>query len=85
MMSYPNPHAAVEPEMRHLPPFEATLRVVDYERGRSAMRIIVEDVGTGMRYPVFLSDVFNYLKGVEITETWKPVKKGSNYGIQVVQ
>lgn len=84
---YPNGprYIRVGPEMRHLPPFEATLKVVDYVRGQSAMRVIVEDTTTGMRYPMFLSDIFEYLKGVDITATWRPVKKGQNYGIQVVR
>jgi hypothetical protein len=80
-----SPDAPWRTELRQLPPFEATLRVVDYERGQSAMRIILEDVETGVRYPMFLSDVFKYLEGVEIQGTWKPVKKGSNHGIQVVK
>lgn len=83
--SYRDRYTSIEPEPVILPPFEATLRVVSYERGRSAMRFILQDVVTGIKYPMFLSDVFQYLEGAEIQRLWRPVKKGSDYGIQAVQ
>lgn len=76
MQSYPD----YPIEMRELPPFEATLRIVGMQRGQS---VVVEDTATRIRYPLFLADMLEILDGVEITGKWKPCKRGTNYGIRM--
>jgi hypothetical protein len=69
-------------------PFEATLKIMSLERGRSAARFWFQDVNTGTYYPFFgqtLVDMItasDLLKGV-VTGTWIAVKKGQNYGIEL--
>lgn len=68
-------------------PFEATLVLVNYERGRSAARFIWEDPDTSTRYPMFMSGMVDLVKGHRIekgvaTATWIVVKRGQNYGLE---
>lgn len=68
-------------------PFEATLKIVSLERGRSAARFWFQDVNTGTYYPFFgqtlveMISQSDLIKGV-VTATWIAVKKGANYGIE---
>jgi hypothetical protein len=69
-------------------PFEATLKIVSLERGRSAARFWFQDIDTGTYYPFFGQTLVDMLErtvadhGV-VEGTWIAVKKGSNYGIEL--
>lgn len=76
---------ARDPRLQELPPFEATMRVVGMETGRSAKRLILEDQATGKKYRMFVADIVNQLKGVDLVGTWEPCKRGQNYGIRKVK
>jgi hypothetical protein len=70
-------------------PFRTEMHIVTYERGRSAARMILEDAATGIHYPMFLSDFVamtqaGRIKYGSVSGQWIAVKKGSNYGIQMV-
>lgn len=73
------------------PIFEATMRLVDSYRGRSAVRFILEDVSTGIKYPAFMADIEYMIKntvinhGEFIKSEWRFVKRGANYGIALVK
>lgn len=76
-------------EWRPNEPFEATLLLVNYERGRSAARFIWEDSTTSTRYPMFMSGMVDLVKGHRIekgaaTATWIVVKRGQNYGLEAL-
>jgi len=76
-------------EWRDNGPFHATLLVEDYERGRSAVRIIMRDCARNVTYPMFISDFVNMvadskLNFGEVGGTWVGCKKGSNYGLKLV-
>lgn len=69
------------------PLFEASMRLVRTERGRSAVRFILEDTSTGVQYPTFLVDM-EYIINNSVIErgkipamVWRFVKRGQNYGI----
>lgn len=84
LMEYP---AHKEIDWRPNDPFEATLVLIDYERGRSAARFIWEDPTTQTRYPMFMSGMVDLVKGHKIikgivTATWIVVKRGQNYGLE---
>ena len=69
-------------------PFEATMEVVGYERGRSAVRVILRDEGH-RKFPVFISDLVDLIMTSEVHDgkvsgTWMGTKKGSNYGLKKV-
>lgn len=75
-------------EWRDNTPFKADLQVCDYERGRSAVRVIMEDTISGARYPVFISDFLDIVKHDHfafggIDATWVGGKKGQNYGLKL--
>ncbi|WP_051165357.1 hypothetical protein [Nocardia testacea] len=84
MLAYPDPGS----EMRTNAPFTATLRIVDYIRGRSAARFVLEDKATGLTFPMFLTDMLNVLqhasieKGV-VSGRWIGCKRGQNYGLRL--
>lgn len=86
MVSYPTPlaHPAWRTEMRAVPPFNATLRVIGTERGQSAARFLLEDIDTGVTYPMFMTEMLAMLKDQVIVGTWGPCKRGANYGIRRV-
>lgn len=77
-----------EIEWRDNVPFEATLKLVSLERGRSAARFWWLDEENKTRYPMFGQSLVDTLtagtldKGV-MTGTWIIVKKGANYGIEL--
>ena len=68
--------------------FEATLKYVGTERGRSAAFFRWQDVTTGVVYPMFITDVGRLLlqarkvaPGGVVSGRWFVVKRGKNYGI----
>lgn len=86
MLDYPNYGA----EWVELQPFYApSMEFVGYSRGQSSTKFDVEDEN-GLRYPIFVSDLFEILKsgniysGVIYGEVWQAVKKGQNYGIKLL-
>lgn len=88
MLSYAgNYYTAIE--WRENIPFQAKMKIIRYERGRSAARFILEDT-EGHTYPMFLSNMVEILTsvGVEpggyISGMWQGVKKGANYGLQLI-
>lgn len=70
-------------------PFEATLTLDHLERGRSAARFwFVDEEGT--RYPVFGQGLVDMLAQVTLDHgtvrgRWIAVKRGANYGIELVE
>lgn len=80
--------------------FEAVLAFDGYYRGRSAAGFWWRDTETGVYYPMFMRDAELLLKfgpstagsglaqttgePVRVTATWRFIKRGSNYGIQVL-
>ena len=71
-------------------PFDATLRIVRLERGRSAARFWFRDETNLIEYPFFGQTLVDMLSastmvnGV-VSGTWIVVKKGANYGIELYQ
>ena len=68
--------------------FPATLLVDTYERGRSAVRVIMRDCATNVTYPMFISDFVDLAKSGRIVYgeaggRWIGGKKGSNYGLRL--
>ncbi|MEC0328731.1 hypothetical protein P4H42_03720 [Paenibacillus macerans] len=58
--------------------------VVDWFSSRSSAGLIVEDA-EGKRYPLYMSDVFAFLNGVDLGSlTLEETKKGSAYGWKVI-
>lgn len=69
--------------------FEATVRIESFERGRSA-RFIAVNAATGKSYPIFMVDMLDVMKRKEIIRgtvsgTWFFRKRGSNYGLGLVE
>lgn len=68
--------------------FPATLLVDGYERGRSAVRVIMRNCATNATYPMFISDFVELAKGGriiygEVGGRWIGGKRGSNYGLKL--
>jgi len=66
--------------------FTATLIVVDSRRGRSAAQVVVAD-DHGNRYTMFMAGFLAALQQSNqypIVGTFRHVKKGSNYGIEII-
>ena len=83
-VGYGDPH-----EWRDNKPFHTEMQVIGYERGRSAVRVILEDAATGSRYPMFISDfvaaaMLGRIKYGVIGGQWVGGKKGQNYGLKMV-
>ena len=77
-----------EPTWREVEPFEATLEYVHYTRGRSSVTFVWQDLKTGQQYPMFLTDMDKIVKLVQVGRirgTWEASKRGTNYGIRLVQ
>ena len=81
-----------EPDMRPNDPWSGTLRLVDYQRGRSAARFIWEadgdPEGNKRTYPMFMTDMLDLVKhGVQpgglVHARWDVAKRGANYGIRL--
>lgn len=68
-------------------PFTATMRLVTFQRGRSAARFVWEDQN-GTKYPMFMSGMEDLVKNSviehgEVHESrWIVVRRGENYGIE---
>lgn len=75
--------------MREALPFTGELRVIGFERGRSAARLIWGS-RTGAVLPMFMVDIVDTLQRVELMDgwteerDWEIVKRGANYGIRLV-
>lgn len=90
METYPRSATSWQPgsEWRPNAPFEAALRVVGTERGQSAARFILEDTTTGVRYPLFMTELLAIIQNATIdhgviTGRWIGCKRGANYGIRL--
>lgn len=71
-------------------PFTATLRLDRLERGRSAARFWFIDESTNTEYPFFGQGLVEMLSRVDLTKgvvtgTWIAVKRGANYGIELLE
>lgn len=85
MASYPMGNV----EWRPNTPFDATLRLVGNSRGRSSSVFTWVDIVTGTEYPMFNSGLVELIQSSEIRYgklrgTWIAVKRGANYGIELV-
>lgn len=59
--------------------------IVDWFSSRSSAGLIVEDTRSGQRYPLYMSDVFDFINGSQLTSrTLEETKKGSAYGWKVI-
>jgi nitrous oxide reductase accessory protein NosL len=59
--------------------------IVDWFSSRSNVGLIIQDVETGERKSIYVSDLFKHLEGTNIgTLTLEEIKKGSAYGWKVV-
>lgn len=85
-LSYPGYR---DSHMRPVTDFVSEMKVVDWERGRSAMTIWMADP-QGTRYPMFMKDYFALTTQRQQTALatyeceWSFVKRGANYGIRWV-
>lgn len=73
-------------EWRPNEPFEAVLKLTDYERGYSSA-ILFWDDAEGHRYPMFMVELADLLRATEINQSrvsgwWKGCKRGRNYGVR---
>lgn len=60
--------------------------VVDWFSTRSSAGLIVEDKAQGIKKNIYMSDLFRYLKGMELGEiTFEETKKGRAYSWKVVE
>ena len=95
LMHHPYPHAGAEPdEWRGNDEFEATLKLLGTERGRSAAyfrwEVVSGDLPAGTRLPMFITDVGHVLMGGisqaggVATGRWFVVKRGQNFGVTPV-
>ena len=70
-------------------PFRATMKIVDMQRGRSAMQFILED-DQGHKYTMFAKDMLNLIQQFGVTmgkatpSMWAFVKRGANYGLTAI-
>lgn len=68
-------------------PFDAVLQFEGGERGRSAAVFRWRDVDTGVRYPMFMTDLTDLLREATLTAgrttrlRWAVRKRGQNYGL----
>lgn len=59
--------------------------IVDWFSTRASAGITIEDKRSGQRYNLYMSDVFELLKGTRLTGlTLEETKKGSAYGWKVI-
>lgn len=68
-------------------PFEATLELHDFGRGRSSVTFEFTNKDTGATYPMFVKEMFtlvrqNKLNCGVISGWWVFIKRGTNYGIK---
>lgn len=78
-------------------PFYAVMEIDGMETGRSAKRVILKNVDTGQKYPMFVADLVGGIKegafivtvgqlqsSGKISGWWTACKRGANYGIKAV-
>ncbi len=71
-------------------PFQATMKIEGFSRGRSAANFDVEDEN-GRKYTIFMKDLLYILENHTVSKgkieglTWCFCKRGQNYGIQVYE
>lgn len=86
MQSYPDTYRK-DFKWFDMEPFESEMIIEDYERGCSAARFVARDTESGIRYPVFMSDMMALIpfmvKG-KVAGTWAASKRGANYGIKLI-
>src|SRR5262245_22339486 len=65
-------YRAIRAELAPVEPFYAEMRVVGMETGRSAKRLVLEDVNTGKTYPLFVADIVKLLQqnNTVLSGTW---------------
>lgn len=74
--------------MREVKPFFGSMRLVEWAKGRSAVRVWIRDVKTNIKYPMFMSDFWDIItehdlhKGVTPVLKWTVCKRGANYGVR---
>jgi len=60
-----------------------------YQRGRNSVHFIWEEKTTGATFPMFLTDVNSMIQAGNFSQTvkgyWVVVKRGSNFGIQLLE
>lgn len=83
------PQWVTDVDWRPNEPFEAELRLRTFQRGRSSVTFEFVDEATTIRYPMFVSDVFELMKFGEVSQglvtgEWQVVKRGTNYGLAPV-
>lgn len=69
--------------------WDAEMKMVGYNRGRSAAFFLWVDTEDNSSYPMFLTDMSDALKAAVIDKgvidgTWTVVKRGMNYGLKLV-
>ena len=72
---YYNPEWTVDKNAR----ITGDFRVVDYSKCRSSVQVTVEEVTTGEKFQLFLSDFFKFFCSGQVkSATLRPTKRGSN-------
>ena len=70
-------------------PFKGIMEIDGITSGRSAKYLTLKDTETGQTYPMFVSDLVEFIQldgevsGGKLTAIWGARKKGANYGIGV--
>lgn len=86
LLTYPRAWFGEAVVWKPIEPFDASLKLIGAERGRSAAHFIWED-NEGREYPMFLTDMIALLQqnvveyGWCCNATWTIKKRGSNFGI----
>ena len=77
-------------------PFYAEFVIDGMQTGRSSKLVILKDIGSGKKYPMFVSDLVKGVQNGDFTLEqrkdggrligwWTGSKRGANYGIKAVQ
>lgn len=71
-------------------PFDDDMKIDGMRSGRSAKYVILKSVATGRTYPMFVSDLVEFVRHGDIFNgvlhgTWTGSKRGMNYGIKAVK
>lgn len=76
-------------EMRPFEPFEATLFVSGFSRGRSSVKVLWEDAGK--EYEMFMATFMDLVQNLGydpeqgVSGTWGICKMGQNYGVFLME
>jgi hypothetical protein len=95
-LDYPHGYPRVDHWEPVHQPFWAVMRIDGMRTGRSSKKVILEDIKTKRRYPMFVADLVksiqNGLVDVKsadgdgyLTALWTGSKRGANYGIKAVK